>query len=483
MSLKKQAARGVFWSAARNWGYQLSSLVVFAVLTRLLTPEAFGLVALATLFIEFTKLLTEQGMADALVQRKDLKPEHLDTAFWVSLGFGTGLTILVASTSGLVAGLVNEPDIAPVLAWLSLRLAISGLSNVQMALLARELRFASLTLRTLSSVVVGGIVGIAAAFAGAGVWSLVAQALTMEVVGVIALWTASDWRPRARFSRERFKELFKFGANVVGFRILRFTNRRIDNLMIGSILGATALGFYVVGYRLLSLIINMTTSVIGSVAFPVFSKIQDDLDRVRNGYYRSLRMIAIGAFPAFAGVIAIAPEATRLLFGSQWDPSIPVMRTLAFAGLLQSILFVDSTVIKAMGKPSWRVAIMGGIAVALVVAFAITVQWGIVAVALAMVIVTYLSAPVWIAATNRLIGLDARTYASQVWPPLVSASVMTGFVFLAKAMTSDLPLVWRVVTAIVVGVVTYGLGLWAVARPAAREAWQLARMSIPRRTS
>lgn len=481
MSLRKQAARGVFWSAARNWGYQISSLVVFAVLSRLLTPEAFGLVALATLFIEFTKLITEQGMADALVQRKNLEPEHLDTAFWVSLGFGTGLTIIMASTSGLVANLVNEPDVAPILAWLSLRLAISGLSNVQMALLARELRFATLTLRTLSAVVVGGIVGVSAALAGAGVWSLVAQALTMEVVGVVALWTASDWRPRARFSRERFKELFVFGANVVGFRVLRFANRRVDNLMIGTFLGATALGFYVVGYRLLNLIINMTTSVIGSVAFPVFSKIQENRGRVRSAYYRSIRLTALASFPAFAGVIAIAPEATRLLFGNQWDASIPVMRVLALAGLVQSILFVDSTVIKSLGKPSWRVAIMGGTTVALVLAFAIAVQFGIVQVAIAMVVVTYATAPVWLYASNRLIGLRAGTYLRQVWAPMLSATVMAGVVFATKLLVADLSLLWRVAIAVAVGVATYGALLWITAKPAAKEAWELFRMSLPGR--
>lgn len=482
MSLKRQAARGIFWSAARNWGYQITGLVVFAVLSRLLTPEAFGLVALATVFIEFTKLITEQGMADALIQRKDLEPEHLDTAFWVSLGIGSILTIVMASTSTFVAGLVNEPDIAPVLAWLSLRLAISGLSNVQMAILARELRFASLTVRTLSSAVVGGVVGIVAAFSGFGVWSLVAQALSMELAGVVALWTASDWRPRLRFSVARFKELVTFGANVVGFRVLRFTNRRIDNLMVGSVLGTTALGFYVVGYRLLNLIINMTTSVIGSVAFPVFSKIQNDVPRVRNAYYRSVRLTSIASFPAFLGVVAVAPEVTRLLFGNQWDASIPVMRVLAFAGLLQSIIFVDSTVIKSLGKPSWRVGIMGGTAVALVIAFSLAVRSGIVAVAVAMVVVTYAAAPAWLYATNRLIDIGPRRYLAQVWPPLLSSLVMTAVVFITKAAIGDLTLLWQVVIMVAAGVAAYVGALWLVAKPVAREALELARMSIPRRS-
>lgn len=481
VNLRREAARGVFWTAAGNWGYQLATLVVFSILANLLTPEAFGLVALASVFVAAMKLVEEQGMADALVQRDNLEPEHLDTAFWISVGLSVALAAILTVGSSLLASLVNEPNVAPILAWLSVSLVLSGLSSVQRAILTRELRFASLTLRTLSSVIVGGVVGVAAAYAGFGVWALVGQLITFELVGVIALWTASDWRPSFRFSRSHFRELFTFGSSVLGFKLLRFADRRVDNLMVGSLIGATALGFYVVAYRLLNLIINITTSVIGSVAFPVFSRIQGELEQVRKAYYKSVRQISVVSFPAFVGIMVVAPEVTRLVFGGQWDESVPVMQVLALAGLAQSVLFVNGVVLKSLGRPGWRLAIMA-VSVALVVAaFAVAVQWGIVAVAWALVGVTYAMAPVWLWATNRLVGLSFRRYLSQTGPPLVASLMMAALVLALELMVRDWPLLWQVVVLVATGIAAYALSLWVIARPMARETLSLVRLSIPKR--
>ncbi len=481
MSLREQAARGVFWSAAGNWGYQITTLIVFATLSRLLTPEAFGLVALATVFTALLKLIAEQGLADALVQKPDLEPGDLDTSFWLNVIVGTTLAAALAASSTLIARLVNAPEVAPVLAALSPVLILAAFSSVQRAILARELRFASLTARTLLSVVAGGVVGVVAALVGWGVWSLVAQILTIEAVGVVTLWAASDWRPRARFSRNNVRSLFTFGASVVGYRLLRFLNTRTDNLIVGTVLGATALGFYVVAYRLLQLLIDMTTAIVGAVAFPVFSRIQGDAQKVRTAYYKAIRLTSVLAFPAFLGLVAVAPEATRLVFGPQWDPSVPVIRVLAIAGLLNSILFVNSIVMKSLGKPSWRLVVMALMAGLLVVAYLIVVQHGIVAVAAAFAIVSAVVAPLWVLGAHKLVGLEARRFARQIWPSLLSAAVMTGAVFALKPLVDQLGLLWAVMILVAAGIGTYGAVLWLVGKSLVKEAIGLGKLAIPRR--
>ena len=482
MNLQEQAARGVFWSAAVKWGYQLATLAVFAVLSRLLTPEVFGIVALATVFTALTRLIAEQGLADALVQRPDLEDDHLDTAFWLSLSVGIVLAFSLGASSWLIASLVNEPEVAPVLASLCAILVFAGLSSVQQAILTRDLRFASLAVTSLVAVVAGGIAGITAAVAGLGVWSLVAQLITFEIVRMIALWIACDWRPRFRFSRRHVRDLLSFGANVVGYRLLRFANTRIDKLIVGSFLGSTSLGLYVIAYRLLELLIDITTSIIGNVAFPVLSRIQADRLRVQNAYYKAMRLTSIAAFPLFAGLIAVAPEATRLVFGNQWDESVPIMRVLAVAGLLQSILFVNNIVMKSLGKPSWRLIIMGITAVLLVASFAVVVRWGVVAVAIAFVVVTAAMAPVWLFWVHRLIGLSAGRYLHQIGPSLLASGVMTAAVFAAKPAVASIPLLWQVVVLVMLGIGTYVGALWfGGGRSVAREAAALVRLAVPRR--
>lgn len=478
IALRQKAARGVFWTAIGSWGDQLATFVVFVILSRLLSPAAFGLVALASVFTRFVKILAEQGLGDAIVQHPDPDKEHLDTAFWASTAVGVALSALLAGTSGLIANLVGQPDLAPVLAVLSLSVAIASLGSVQIGVLTRELAFGSLTTRKLLAVTVGGVAGVVCALAGLGVWSLVVLTITSEVVGVATLWRVTDFRPGLSFSREHFGQMIRFGSSVVGFRIMNFFKKRSDNLLIGSFLGAAALGFYTVGYRLLNIMIDLTTAIVSMVAFPVFSRTQGDLRRTQAAFYRAIKHTSLLAFPAFLGLIVIAPEATRLLFGSKWDPSVPVMRVLALAGLLQSVMFVNGVLMKALGKPSWRFAITTFEAGVTVVAFLISVRFGIVAVATAYVVVGYAFAPITLYATHRLMKLEPRRYLRQLGPALGASAAMVGVVFAAKSFTSELALIWEVLTLVLLGLITYGGVLWLTAKPTATEAIHLFRLAI-----
>lgn len=481
MTLRQQAARGVFWSAAGTWGYHLATFLVFLILSRLLTPRAFGLIALAMVFVAFLKIVAEQGLADAIVQRSDIDREHLDTAFWATLLVGLVLAVLAALVAQLVAALLGEPSLGPVLAWLTLSLLLSGLSSVQRAILTRNLEFGKLTLRLLLSVLVGGIVGVVAAALGAGVWALVAQTLTTEAVGAVVLWGVSDWRPRFRFSFSRFRQLAAFGINVVVFRILLFVYRHADDLLIGFFLGPVALGFYAIAYRLLQIMTSVTTFIIDAVAFPVLAKIQLARDRVRSAYYEGAQFIALIAFPAFLGVALVAPELTVALFGEKWAASAPAMRLLSLGGMLQSILFLNGTTMKALGKPLWRVAITGMAAAVNVVAFLVVVRWGIVAVAGAFAVVTLLMSPVSFWAVDKLIAIDARTYLRRIRTPFVASLIMAATVLGLKALGNDLDLGVRFAALVLGGVASYVAAVWLIERRLATNAFTMARASLPTR--
>ena len=281
MSLRQKAAKGVFWSVIQKWGRAAIQAFFFILLSRLLTPEAFGLVALATIFIDFVEIFLDQGTSVAVVQRAQLERAHLDTAFWISILTGILLTGLGISTSGFVASLFEEPHLAPVLSWLSLSFITNALSTTQNAILQRNLAFKSLAARSLIATIVGGIVGFSMAIAGFGVWSLVGQELSRGLTAAIVLWGASDWRPGFNVSKKHYKELFSFGISVVGNNSLEVLVRRSDDLLIGYFLGPTLLGFYTIGYRLLLIIIRLVTSITTTVAFPTFSRLQDNPERMR----------------------------------------------------------------------------------------------------------------------------------------------------------------------------------------------------------
>lgn len=482
VDIKQQAARGVLWSAVGTWGQQLGTFLVFAILARLLSPAAFGLVALATVFTAFTKILAEQGLVDAVVQRPQIDARDLDTAFWANLAVSVLFAGILAAVSPAVAAALEQPRLGPVLAALSFGIVFAGFSGVQRAILTRDLAFSSLTLRTLIAVTVGAVAGVTAAVLGAGVWSLVVLNLSTEAAGAVTLWAVSDWRPGFRFSFVRLRSLTSFGLNIVGFKILNFLNRRSDDLLIGYYLGAVPLGYYTIAKKLVLVMLTVTTHIVGTVAFPVFSKIQGDADAIRRGYYKAIRLTSILAFPAFIGLAAAAPELIGLLFGAKWAPSVPVMRIFAITGLIQSVLFVPGIGMKALGKPSWRLAITTLITAANLIVFFVTVQWGIVAVAAGFALVNLALAPLTLAAARRLIGSDARTTALQILPAFVASMVMGAVVLGLGYLLEDLRLVVRVVIMVGVGMGVYLLVLRVIAQRLISEAVEVARLAL-RRTS
>lgn len=425
MTLENKAVKGLFWSFLEKWGGQLISTSVFLLLARLLGPEAFGLAALASVFISFMSAFVNQGYVPAIVQKDKLTPSHLDTAFWSSLSIGFAIYSGTFLFSGLIARLFAEPDLQPIIKWLALIFPIIAFESVQTAILQRNFDFKKLALRSLLATFVSGVAGVIMAFLGFGVWSLVVQQLTNRVMNVLVLWRTSSWRPSWNFSVADFKELFSFGINVMGVNILKFFNQRSDDFLIGMFLGTTALGYYTIAYRLLRLMVNVLTNTTVSVALPAFSRIQNEPDRLRKAFYKVTRLTSFISFPAFFGVVILAPEFVSVFFGDQWIQSIPVMRVLALVGILQSVSYFNGTVMMAKGKPDWRLKINFLNALLNVLGFVIAVKFGIVAVAIAVVVSNYLVMPIHLLAIRKLIKIDLTAYFRQYFTALLASGIMT----------------------------------------------------------
>jgi O-antigen/teichoic acid export membrane protein len=479
MNLQQQAIRGVIWSALESWGKQAISFIVFFLLARLLGPETFGLVALASVFLAFVQLLNDQGLAQAIIQRKEIEPEHLDTAFWTNLGVGSLLTTVSISAAGLVATFFNEPGLAPIIRWLSLTFVIGSLSSVQQAIFSRKLDFKAHATRSLIAMLIGGVVGVTMALMNYGVWSLVGQQLANSIAQCLVVWWITDWRPGLRVSQKHFKDLFSFGVNVFGFNLVNFFNRRSDDFLIGYFLGSTALGYYAVAYRLLLVVIELIARVIDRVAIALFSKIQQEPERLRRGYYTVTQLTSLLAFPCFLGMAALAPELVPVLFGEQWTPSIPVMQILSFIGILQSIGIFNSTVILSQGKPFWRLVFGSINSLVAVTGFLISVRWGIVAVATSYVISGYLLSPIPILLIRKLINIKISKYLGQFVVPLLATLMMVGVIFAIKYFLADL-LTMQVLLAICIvsGAATYVLAVYLIAPSVSRQIVEFAQVSL-----
>ena len=460
--LREKAIKGVIWSALPNTFGPLISFIVFFILARLIEPSAFGLLALANVAVQFFELFVSGGFSSAVVQREFVEPQHLNTAFWANIGMAVILMLFVMGSAGFISEFYREPDLKDIIQWLSIKLLLDAMTQVQVAQLRRNLAFRSLAIRSVAAEPIGGAVGIAMALAGFGVWSLVCRMLVTSYCQVLILWLASDWRPGLQISRKHFKDLFHFGAHIMGSGIVVFFSRRSDTLLIGYFLGATALGYYNVAYRLFRMMTQMIGGTVNYVAWPLFSRLQNDLPRLREGFYTVTRLVGLLAYPVFLGIFAVTPDLVPIVFGERWAPSIPVMQILAFMGLLYSVSLSNETIIVSVGKPQWRLFLQLAIAGTNILAFFLVVHWGIAAVAAAYVVVGYALAPVSLWMVKRLIGIDFLTYFGQYKVPLAASIMMLIVIF---AMQRQLGNIWSgspwfFGTLVVSGALTYFLAVY-----------------------
>lgn len=424
MSLTVQTTKGILWSGSSQAARQILQIGITAILARLLTPADFGVLAMVTVFTSFIALFSELGLGAALVQRKGVTEAHLSTAFWMTLLAGAALMILTMASSPLVAWFYGRDRLTPIVLVISVNFLIGATGAVPQALLQRNMEFGRLALIENGALLGSGLAAIFLAWRGWGVWSLVGQSVVSVSLTAGLAWSLSGWRPRWLFRRSCLRELWGFSSHLLGFNVLHYAARNLDNLLIGKFLGATALGYYTLAYRLMMLPLQNVSWVLGRVLFPAFARIQTELARVRHNYIRLIRYISLLTFPMMAGMAVVAPELIRILYGNQWERAIFLVRVLCLVGLLQSVGTTVGTIYLSQGRSDimlkWNLFFVPIVCSAILVGL----RWDVegVAVAYATVGIVFWYVPHFIA--NRLIDLDARTFLRALVPAGAAAAIM-----------------------------------------------------------
>jgi teichuronic acid exporter len=350
-------SRAVSWSYVLNVGRITTTLVLSLVLARLLGPEAFGLIAMANVYVMFVELLVRQGLFVALVQRPGLTDRHLDTAFWLTVAAVTVLTPLSMLASVPWAAMNRLPDLAPVIVGLSLLVPLRGLSVVQEAIFHRKLNYKVLAIRGNVATVIGGVVGLGLALGGAGVWSLVAQQLVAAGVELVMIWYASSWRPSRRYAREDARELLGFGSKTILASFGNFANHRADALLIGLLFGPVAVGLYRMAARLIETALDFAIGGIQTVSLPELSKFVTDPPAFRRRALELMRLVAVIAAPAYA-ILAVSSDALFRLLGDEWAAAADPLKLLALLGFTAAVFNLAGPILDASGRPGLHAALM-----------------------------------------------------------------------------------------------------------------------------
>jgi PST family polysaccharide transporter len=473
-SLAKASITGIKWSALTQLVAQVAQYGSFVLLARLLTPQDFGLVACATLVVNFVAMLNELGLGAALIQRADLRPGHLNACFWSNVAAGLTLAVLVGGSASWVAGFFHSPATGPLLLALALGFPLMALAVVPKTLMEKELRFKELGLIDAGAAIANAVVAVGMAATGWGAWSLVAGTLVGYAVQLAALWPRAAWVPGLRFSREELRELFGFGLNVLGTRLVGYLNANIDYVVIGRTLGPAALGVYSLAYKLVTWPMLKVSHVVLRVMFPAFARIQHDDEALRRHYTTLVGTLALVAYPLLAGLAVMAPEALPVVFGPRWDAAVDPVRALCIAGALKATVCSIGTVFLTKGRPDleFRTNMLGTVMLAIYVPLG--VHWGATGVALALALVTLVGGTWQQLTANQLLGLAPRAYLAAIARPALAAAAAALALVALRAVAHGLPAIAILAIAAPLFVAAYLGALTALGvdwrRPLKREA-------------
>jgi len=346
--------------------------------------------------------------------------------------FGIFLCLFTVLISPLVADFFQDERIQPVLITLSLVFIIGSFSVVHESLLTKKLDFKKIAITEMSAEIFSGMAAIIMAFSGFGVWSLVWRMLLGNLIYTALFWVIYPWRPSLVFSFDRFGELFGFSSNVIGSRLINYGQSNVDNLIVGKLLGANALGYYSLAYRLVTFPLRRVSWVITRVTFPAFSIIQDDNEKLRKGYFKVVRYISIVTFPAISLLFIIAPEFVVVFLGEKWSPMILPLQILCVVGVVRSIVASSGDILLSKGRADIQFKWSSITLALLTMAILFGVNYGIIGVASTITVVLVLMYAIIQIITNRLIGMELKTYLRAIYPATISSLIMIFFIFLLK---------------------------------------------------
>jgi O-antigen/teichoic acid export membrane protein len=477
--IDRSLMRGIAWTGMAKWSTQLVTWGATIVLARLLTPAAFGIVSMATLYLGFVALFNEMGIGAAVVNMRDLTPAEIRQIHTASVGLGL-LGFIVACAMAVPIGMIfHASEVPPVIAVLGLSFIVNAFKTVPVALLQREFRFKFLAFNEGCQAVVMATGEVVLAWMGFGYWSLVIG----ELLGLVAAAAlAFAWRPLA-FAVPRLSKLrrvTRFTVHLLGGRILWYVYSNADFAVVGRVIGKEALGIYQIAWNFSNMPLRKITELITRVTPAAFAAVQQDKALLRRYFLSITEGLSLVTFPLCVGITLVADDFVKLALGPQWIDAILPLRLLSVYISMRTIQTIIPQVVIALGDT--RFLMHNGILAILVMpaAFLIGTHWGLAGVGWAwMIAYPIVAAPMYVK-LHRMIDLRAGPYLRSIWPATSAALAMSAVVLVIRAfLPAELAVVARLAIQVAAGGLTYVGTIWFLHRGRVLAAWSA--MSAMRR--
>lgn len=454
---------GVGWTFTEKLVTQLVSTIVSIVLARILAPEYYGVISIATVFLTICNVLADGGFGNALVQKKDATDVDFSSIFWLSTGLSVILYLVIFTTAGVIADFYQNSEIALVLQVMGLRIIIAAISSIQTAYVQKHMLFKQLFYIHFGSSIASGIIGIVMAYAGFGVWALVTQTLSATVLSMVFTFVKIGWYPKFVISIESIRSLWGYGSKVLLSTVTSTVKDNIRSLVIGKKFSSADLAYYNQGQKYPALIVTDIVESIGRVMLPVMSNIQDDRKAVKELMKKSIRISAFILTPCVAGLIAVSDTFVRVLLTEKWIECVPYMRILALVYISRPLSTVFQKTLMAIGKSGELLfhEIVTSIATIVLLLLAVFVYSRIEYIAWSFVVVMVMGVAIQAHFVKHFFAYQYKEMLRDYMPSMLVSCCMCGIVLLVGTLNcADL---LKLMLQITMGVVSY-VGISALSK-------------------
>ena len=457
--LKTKTLHGLFWSFLERGGQLAMQFVISIILARLLLPSQFGLIAMLAIFMAVAQSLIDSGFGSALIQKQDATRVDESSIFYFNITVGFVAAALLCLAAPWIAAFYKTPLLVPMTRVLSLNLIINSFGTVQTSLMTKRVDFKKQMKVSMAAVFLSGGVGVAMAYLGFGVWSLVAQSLCSNLFRTVLLWMVYRWRPLLAFSYASLRGMFAYGSKLLMSGLLETVYKNIYLLVIGKVYSPADLGFY---SRAMGIAQGPVQNIQGSVSrvtFPVFALIQDEKARLKRGVREALKTVTLVTFPLMVGLAVCAKPLVRVILTDKWLPSVPYLQLLCVAGMLLPLQAINLNVLKAQGRSDlfFRLALIKKLLA--VLAIILTYRLGIVVMIYGQVVTSVIGYYINSYYTAKLIKYPITEQILDLLPTVALATVMGGAVFaltLTPIQSQNILLALQVIT----GAILYASLCW-----------------------
>ncbi len=475
----RAAIHGTAWQYLAFFSGKIMLFISTVVLARILSKDDFGVVGFAVTTIGLLDAMSDLGVTPALIYH----PEDDDTtvtAFWLSLGLGTLLFVIIWFAAPLIGLFFNDPRAVSVTRVLALSYPINSLGSTQQAVLQKKLAFKRTFIPNLFQSIAKGLGSIILASLGLGVWSLIGGQLGGMVTGAIIFWFISQWRPSFSFNPKIALSLLRYGIKIVGVDILGIILINLDNILVGKNLGAVSLGVYALAFRIPDLIILQFARILSGVIFPIYTRMRDVPGSLTKGFSITARYVSLITVPFGLGLAILAKPFIFAVFTEKWSEAIPVVRAISIYAMLLSLSYNAGSVYKAQGRPQ----ILTWLDTARLVILFPALIWAtsyansIVAVGWVQAIVAFLGGALNLFVAAKLLNIPFQTLFIAFRPAFLAGSFLACAVGIVILLFGDANPWLQLGLGTFIGAFAYFAALWIFQRDVVVTAWVLLRSAL-----